>query len=142
MCKDMAIEIEGNVLTVKRPNDEKENRALHGLTRSLIHNMVVGVTDGFVKNLDVVGVGYKASMSGKTLVLNMGYSHPVEMPEPQGITFEVPSPTRIVVKGIDKQLVGQVAADVRSVRKPEPYKGKGIKYETEVVRRKVGKTGK
>lgn len=142
MCKDMAIEIEGNVLTVKRPNDEKENRALHGLTRSLIHNMVVGVTDGFVKNLDVVGVGYKASMSGKTLVLNMGYSHPVEMPEPQGITFEVPSPTRIVVKGIDKQLVGQVAADVRNVRKPEPYKGKGIKYETEVVRRKVGKTGK
>lgn len=142
MCKDMAIEIEGNVLTVKRPNDEKENRALHGLTRSLVHNMVVGVTDGFVKNLDIVGVGYKASMSGKTLVLNMGYSHPVEMPEPQGITFEVPSPTRIVVKGIDKQLVGQVAADVRSVRKPEPYKGKGIKYETEVVRRKVGKTGK
>ena len=142
MCKDMAIEIEGNVLTVKRPNDEKENRALHGLTRSLIHNMVVGVTDGFVKNLDIVGVGYKASMSGKTLVLNMGYSHPVEMPEPQGITFEVPSPTRIVVKGIDKQLVGQVAADVRNVRKPEPYKGKGIKYETEVVRRKVGKTGK
>ena len=138
----MIIEQNDGVLCVKRPNDDKENRALHGLSRSLIHNMVVGVTQGYTKGLDIVGVGYRAQLSGKILVLNMGYSHPVEVTPPAGISFEVPNPNKIVVSGISKQLVGQVAADVRKVRSPEPYKGKGIKYETEVVRRKEGKTGK
>ena len=133
---------ENGVLTVKRPSDSKEHRALHGLTRSLVHNMVVGVTEGFSKNLDINGVGYRAQMQGKNLVLNVGYSHPVEFEQPEGITFEVPAPTKIVVKGIDKQKVGQIAANIRAVREPEPYKGKGIRYENETVRRKEGKTGK
>lgn len=138
----MKIEIEDGVLRVFRPDDDKENRALHGLSRSLIHNMVVGVTNGFTKNLDIVGVGYRAQKNGQNLVLNMGYSHPVEFAPPSGITFDVPAPNKIHVLGIDKQLVGQIAADIRGVRPPEPYKGKGIKYENEIIRRKEGKTGK
>lgn len=138
----MKIAQEDGSLTVTRPNDEKENRSLHGLTRSLINNMVVGVTTGYSKTLDIVGVGYRAQLQDKKLVLSMGYSHPVEFPQPDGITFEVPVPLKIIVKGIDKQQVGQVTADIRRVRPPEPYKGKGIKYENEVVRRKEGKTGK
>lgn len=142
ISKEMIIEQEGNVLTVKRPSDEKQHRALHGLSRTLINNMVLGVTSGYQKNLEIVGVGYRAQLQGSTLVLNMGYSHPVEFTQIPGITFEVPAPTKISIKGIDKQLVGQVAANVRKVREPEPYKGKGIKYENEVIRRKEGKTGK
>ena len=138
----MELEEENGVLTVKRPSDQKEDRALHGLSRSLIHNMVVGVTTGFAKNLDVVGVGYRAQKQGNKLVLNVGYSHPVEFEEPKNIEFEVPTPNKIIVKGISKQQVGQIAANIRAVRPPEPYKGKGIKYDTEVVRRKEGKTGK
>jgi len=140
--KSMKVEVENGVLRVLRSDDEKETRALHGLSRSLIHNMVVGVTSGFSKNLEIVGVGYRAQKNGQNLVLNMGYSHPVEITPPSGITFDVPAPNKITVSGIDKQLVGQVAADIRNVRRPEPYKGKGIKYENEVVRRKEGKTGK
>ncbi len=139
---DMEISLEEGVLLVKRPSDKKEHKALHGLTRSLIHNMVVGVTAGYQKNLDIVGVGYRAQMQGTKLVLNVGYSHPVEFEPPAGITFEVPNPNRISVLGISKQQVGQMAADIRKVRPPEPYKGKGIKYENEFVRRKEGKTGK
>lgn len=142
MHPDMLIEQDNGVLTVKRPSDDKAHRALHGLTRSLIHNMVVGVTSGFEKKLEIVGTGYRAQLQGKNLVLNMGYSHPVEMVPPEGITFEVPAPNKISVKGIDKQAVGQVAANVREVRSPEPYKGKGIRYEGEVVLRKEGKAGK
>jgi len=142
ISKEMLIEQEDGVLHVKRPSDEKRHRALHGLSRSLINNMVVGVTKGFSKNLDIVGVGYRAQKQGNKLVLNVGYSHPVEFIEPAGITFEVPAPNKIVVNGIDKQLVGQIAANIRAVREPEPYKGKGIKYDTEVVLRKEGKTGK
>ena len=142
ISKEMLIEQENGVLTVKRPSDEKRHRALHGLSRSLINNMVVGVTKGFSKNLDIVGVGYRAQKQGNKLVLNVGYSHPVEFVEPAGITFEVPAPNKIVVNGIDKQLVGQIAANIRAVREPEPYKGKGIKYDNEVVLRKEGKTGK
>ena len=138
----MQVVVEGDVLTVKRPSDLKEHKALHGLSRSLIHNMVVGVTTGYQKNLDIVGVGYRAQMQGTKLVLNVGYSHPVEFEAPAGISFEVPTPNRIVVHGIDKQQVGQMAADIRKVRPPEPYKGKGIKYDYEFVRRKEGKTGK
>ena len=138
----MEIVQENGVLTVKRPSDSKEHRALHGLTRSLVHNMVVGVTEGFSKNLDINGVGYRAQMQGTKLVLNLGYSHPVEITPPSGISFECPTPNKVVVKGISKQQVGQVAADIRKWRKPEPYKGKGIKYDYETVRRKVGKTGK
>ena len=139
---DMEISMEEGVLLVKRPSDDKELEALHGLSRSLIHNMVVGVTSGYQKNLDIVGVGYRAQMQGTKLVLNVGYSHPVEFEAPAGITFEVPNPNRISVLGISKQQVGQMAADIRKVRPPEPYKGKGIKYENEFVRRKEGKTGK
>ena len=139
---DMKITIEGAVLTVTRPSDDKMHRSLHGLSRTLINNMVVGVTTGYVKALDVVGVGYRAQVTGKNLVLTIGYSHPVEMVPAEGITFECPTPNKILVKGIDKQLVGATAANVRSVREPEPYHGKGIKYETEVIRRKEGKTGK
>ena len=138
---DIKISIEDGVLTVSRPTDEKEHRALHGLTRALIANMVHGVTNGFEKALDIVGVGYKAQKQGSKIVLSMGYSHPVEIEEPKGITFDVPTPTSIVVKGISKQVVGQTAAEIRGVRPPEPYKGKGIRYKNEVVRRKVGKTG-
>ena len=139
---DMEISMGEGVLLVKRPSDDKEHKALHGLSRSLIHNMVVGVTSGYQKNLDIVGVGYRAQMQGTKLVLNVGYSHPVEFEAPAGITFEVPNPNRISVLGISKQQVGQMAADIRKVRPPEPYKGKGIKYENEFVRRKEGKTGK
>ena len=139
---DMKITIEGAVLTVASPSDDKMHRSLHGLSRTLINNMIVGVTTGYQKALDVVGVGYRAQVTGKNLVLTIGYSHPVEMVPAAGITFECPTPNKILVKGIDKQLVGAVAANVRSVREPEPYHGKGIKYETEVIRRKEGKTGK
>ena len=139
---DMMIEQDNGVLHVKRPIDDKQHRALHGLTRSLIHNMVVGVTEGFAKNLEIEGVGYRAQLQGSKLVLNMGYSHPVEFEAPEGISFEVPAPNRITVKGISKQQVGQMAADIRAVREPEPYKGKGIRYAGEYVRRKEGKTGK
>lgn len=139
---DMKIEIEGATIHVNRPSDDKMHRSLHGLSRTLIHNMVIGVTEGFQKGLDVVGVGYRAQIQGKNLVLTIGYSHPVEMVPPAGIAFECPTPNKILVKGIDKQLVGAVAANVRTVREPEPYHGKGIKYETEVIRRKEGKTGK
>ena len=142
MHPDMQIEQDNGVLTVKRPSDDKAHRALHGLTRSLIHNMVVGVTAGFEKKLEIVGTGYRAQLQGKNLVLNMGYSHPVEFQPIEGITFEVPAPNKISVKGIDKQVVGQVAANVREVRPTEPYKGKGIRYEGETVLRKEGKAGK
>ena len=138
----MNVTVEGNVVTVTRPSDEKEDRALHGLTRTLINNMVVGVTEGYSKKLEVNGVGYRVALQGKALNLTLGYSHPVIMDAPEGITFEVPDANTIIIKGIDKQLVGQVSAVVRSKRAPEPYKGKGIKYEGEKIRRKSGKTGK
>lgn len=138
---DMKIEIEGNQVLVSRPSDDKEHRSLHGLTRSLINNMVVGLTKGFQKQLEVNGIGYKAAKQGKTLVLNLGYSHPVEMEEPAGITIEVPKPNIILVKGSDKQLVGETAAKIRSKRLPDAYKGKGIKYDYETLHLKEGKTG-
>jgi len=138
----MDIKVEDGVLTVARPNDEKENRSLHGLTRALLHNMVVGVTDGFSKELEVNGVGYRAAKEGKNLVLNVGFSHQVNVPEVDGITIDVPTPNKIVILGADKQQVGQFAANVRAIRPPEPYKGKGIKYANEVVHLKEGKTGK
>ena len=138
----MLIEIENGVLSVKRPDDTKQNRAFHGLTRALIANMVTGVTNGFEKTLEIVGVGYRAQKQGKKLVMNLGFSHPVEMEDPEGLTVEVPNQTELIVKGIDKQLVGNYAAKIRDWRKPEPYKGKGIRYAGEVVRRKEGKTGK
>ena len=138
----LTIAQEGDTLTVSRPNDEKENRALHGLTRTLINNMVVGVKDGFSKKLEIVGVGYRVEKQGTKLVLGLGYSHPVVFEEANGVKFEVPDNTTIIVKGIDKQAVGQVAAVIRSKRPPEPYLGKGIKYEGERIRRKAGKTGK
>ena len=138
---NMAIAMEEGALHVTRPNDAKENRALHGLTRSLLHNMVVGVTEGFKKELDVNGVGYRVQKDGKKLVMNLGYSHQVTMDEPEGITIDVPNPNKIVISGADKQKVGQFAAEVREKRPPEPYKGKGIKYADEVIRRKEGKTG-
>ncbi len=137
----MTITQEGNVLHVTRPNDLKENRSLHGLTRTLLHNMVVGVTEGFKKELDVNGVGYRVAKEGKKLVMNLGYSHQVFMDEPEGIEIEVPNPNKIIIHGADKQQVGQFAAEVREKRPPEPYKGKGIKYTDEVIRRKEGKTG-
>ena len=139
---DMIVEQDNGVLNVKRPSDDKRHRALHGLTRTLINNMVIGTTTGYSKNLDIVGVGYRAQAQGKKLTLNVGYSHPVEINAPDGIGFETPTPNKIVVSGIDKQLVGQIAANIRAVREPEPYKGKGIRYENEYVRRKEGKTGK
>ncbi|MCR8745969.1 50S ribosomal protein L6 [Romboutsia lituseburensis] len=138
----MKINQEENTITVERPTNNKQHRALHGLTRTLIDNMVVGVTNGFEKKLELVGVGYRAQKQGKKLVMNLGYSHPVEMEDPEGITVESPNQTELVVKGIDKQLVGNYAAKIRDWRKPEPYKGKGIRYAGEVVRRKEGKTGK
>ena len=137
----MKVEVEAGVIHVSRPNDAKENRSLHGLTRTLVNNMVVGVSEGFSKTLEVNGVGYRAAKEGKNLVLNVGYSHQVIMPETEGIQIEVPNPNQIIVKGIDKQKVGQFAAEVRGKRPPEPYKGKGIKYDYEVIRRKEGKTG-
>ena len=138
---NMAIAVEENVLHVTRPNDAKENRALHGLTRTLIHNMVVGVTEGYKKELDVNGVGYRVAKEGSKLVMNLGYSHQVTMEEVPGISIEVPGPNKIIIHGCDKQQVGQFAAEVREKRPPEPYKGKGIKYTDEVIRRKAGKTG-
>lgn len=137
----LTIAQEANVLNVTRPNDLKENRSLHGLTRTLLNNMVVGVSNGFTKELDVNGVGYRVSKDGKKLIMNIGYSHQVIVDEPEGITIDVPSPNKIIVSGADKQRVGQVAAEVREKRPPEPYKGKGIKYSDEVIRRKEGKTG-
>src|SRR3954447_14190172 len=137
--RDIAVEQVDAELLVKRPTDRGEHRALHGLTRSLVANMVEGVTNGFEKRLEIQGVGYRAQLKGKNLELALGYSHPVPIDAPQGIEFEVPQPTRIVVKGIDKQLVGEVAANIRKKRPPEPYKGKGIRYEGEYVARKVGK---
>jgi large subunit ribosomal protein L6 len=136
---EMKVELEDGTLTVQRPTDRGEHRALHGLTRSLIANMVVGVTEGFEKRLEIQGVGYRAQLRGKSLELALGYSHPVSVQAPDGIEFEVPQPTEIVVRGVDKQLVGQVAADIRKRRPPEPYKGKGIRYRDEHVARKVGK---
>ena len=138
---NMAIAMDNGVLTVTRPNDAKENRALHGLTRTLINNMVVGVTTGYKKELDVNGVGYRVAKEGNKLVMNLGYSHQVIMEEKDGITIEVPAPNKIIINGCDKQKVGQFAAEVREKRPPEPYKGKGIKYTDEVIRRKAGKTG-
>ena len=130
-------------LNFVRPNDERKNKALHGLTRSLVNNMVIGVTDGFKKQLEIVGVGYRAEAQGpNALRLNLGFSHPVNVAAPEGITFEVPAPTQIVVNGIDKEVVGQVAANIRSIRKPEPYKGKGVRYSGERILRKAGKAGK
>ena len=136
---NMKIEIEGEELKVVRPNDQKQNRALHGLTRALIQNMVTGVSEGYSKTLDIIGVGYRVELKGKNLLINIGYSHPIYFIPPEEITIETPSNTQIVIKGIDKQLVGQVAAKIRSFRKPEPYKGKGIRYSDEVVVRKAGK---
>ena len=141
MHPDMIINVEGNVLTVARPTDEANHRALHGLTRTLIANMIEGVSKGYSKELDVNGVGFRVEKKGKQLVMRLGFSHEVIMEEIDGITIECPTPNKILVKGIDKQVVGQFAAEVRGKRPPEPYKGKGIKYTTEVIRRKVGKTG-
>ena len=138
----LTIAQDGATLTVTRPNDQKEVRALHGLTRTLLNNMVVGVTKGYEKKLEIVGVGYRVEKQGKKLVLGLGYSHPVVFEEKNGVTFECPNNTTIIVKGIDKQAVGQVAAVIRSKRPPEPYLGKGIKYTGERIRRKAGKTGK
>lgn len=140
--KDMKVVVEGAVINVERPSDNKLHRSLHGTTRSIINNMVSGVTEGFSKSLDLVGVGYRANKTGNKLVLNVGYSHPVEIVPENGIEFDVPSNTKVIVKGIDKELVGATAAKVRSVREPEPYKGKGIKYEGERILRKEGKAGK
>jgi large subunit ribosomal protein L6 len=137
--RDMKVSVDDSTLTVERPTDRGPHRALHGLTRSLIANMVEGVTDGFERRLEIQGVGYRAQLKGKALELALGYSHPVSMPAPEGIEFEVPQPTEIIVRGIDKQLVGETAARIRKSRPPEPYKGKGIRYQGEQVTRKVGK---
>ena len=139
---ELEIKVEDGHVVVTRPNDLKRIKALHGLTRSLIHNMVVGVSEGYKKELEVNGVGYRAAKQGKKLVLNLGYSHPVEMEDPEGLESVLDGQNKITIKGIDKQKVGQYAAEIREKRKPEPYKGKGIKYADEVIRRKVGKTGK
>ncbi len=139
--QDISIEINDSELLVTRPSDAKNHRSLHGLTRALVANMVDGVSKGFEKKLELVGVGYRAQMQGSKLVINIGFSHPVEVEPPQGIEFEVPAATKITIKGIDKQLVGNTAAHIRDIRKPEPYKGKGIKYEGEIIRRKAGKAG-
>jgi large subunit ribosomal protein L6 len=139
---EMDIKVEGDQIVVSRPNDLKKMKSFHGLTRTLINNMVVGVTAGYEKKLEVNGVGYRASKSGKTLTLNLGYSHPVEMTDPEGIETVMEGQNVIIVKGIDKEKVGQFAAEIRDKRRPEPYKGKGIKYADETIRRKVGKTGK
>ena len=140
--ENITVKLENNVITVTRPNDEKENKSLHGLTRTLINNMIQGVSNEYTKQLEINGVGYRAAKQGNTLVLTLGYSHPVKMEEPVGITYEVPNPNSVIVKGIDKELVGQMAAEVRKQRLPEPYRGKGIKYVDEHIRRKEGKTGK
>jgi len=138
---DMIVKKDGDVITVTRPSEQKMHKALHGLTRTLVNNMVVGVTEGFTKELEINGVGYRAQLQGKKLVLSLGYSHPVEYTAEDGITIEVPAPNKIIVKGANKELVGATAAKIREYRQPEPYKGKGIKYTTEVIRRKEGKTG-
>ncbi|MGH2738699.1 MAG: 50S ribosomal protein L6 [Actinomycetota bacterium] len=142
VVRDMRVIVDGGEVRVERPSDERDHRSLHGLTRSLIANMVEGVTKGYEKRLEIQGVGYRAALKGSELELQVGFSHPVTMSPPAGIEFEVPAPNRIVVKGIDKQLVGEIAANVRKVRKPEPYKGKGIRYEGEYVRKKAGKAAK
>ncbi|WP_160678902.1 50S ribosomal protein L6 [Clostridium sp. C8-1-8] len=142
MHKDITIAVEDNQVVVTRPSDIKEHRALHGLTRALVNNMVTGVTQGFQKTLELIGVGYRAQLQGKKLVMNLGYSHPVEVEPVDGVTFALDGTTKVLVQGIDKEKVGAVAADIRSWREPEPYKGKGIKYSDEVIRRKEGKTGK
>lgn len=139
---EIIVRQEDSTLFVERPNDERQNRSLHGLCRTLVSNMVIGVTDGFSKELEIVGVGYRAEAQGANLRLALGFSHPVNVPAPDGITFEIPVQTRIIIKGIDKELVGQVAANIRSIRKPEPYKGKGVRYAGERILRKAGKTGK
>ena len=139
--ESMQVEVAADEVKVTRPSDDKEHKSLHGLTRSLINNMVIGVTEGYSKTLEIVGVGYRAAMKGKNLNLTLGFSHPVVMEPPAGIEFETPEPTKIIVKGADKEVVGQVAAEIRDWRKPEPYKGKGVRYEGEHVRRKAGKTG-
>ena len=140
--KNMIIKVEGNVATVERPNDEALNKSLHGLTRTLLSNMVVGVSEGYTKQLEIVGVGYRAAKAGKTLTLTLGHSHPITFEDGNGVTFEVPQPNIVLVKGTDKQVVGQVAAQVRSKRPPEPYHGKGVKYADERIRRKSGTAGK
>ena len=139
---NMNIALDGNVIKISRPDDEPANRSLHGLTRTLINNMIIGVKDEFKRELEINGVGYRAQKQGTKLVMNLGYSHPVEMEAPEGITFDVPNPNQIIVRGIDKELVGQTAAVVRTKRPPEVYRGKGIKYAEEVIRRKEGKAGK
>ena len=139
---DITLKQEGNVLTLERPTDNKNHRAMHGLYRALVHNMVVGVTDGFTKTLEMVGTGYRANAEGNKLTINIGFSHPVILEAPEGITYETPNQTTILVKGSNKQQVGSLAADIRAIRKPEPYLGKGIKYQNEHIRRKEGKTGK
>ncbi len=139
---DMTLSREEQTLVVTRPTEQKMHRQLHGLTRTLVNNMVVGVTDGYRKGLEITGVGYRAALNGRKLTLNLGYSHPIEIDPPEGISFEVENPTRLAVVGIDKELVGQMAAKVRSTRKPEPYKGKGVRYSGEYIRRKAGKAGK
>jgi large subunit ribosomal protein L6 len=142
VAEPISVQQDAGVITVTRPSDEGEIRALHGLSRSLIANMVIGVTDGYRKTLEIVGVGYRVQARGKDLEFSLGYSHPVPVPAPDGITFRVETPTRFVVEGIDKQQVGEVAANIRKLRKPDPYKGKGVRYQNEQVRRKVGKAGK
>ncbi|HEV8053909.1 MAG TPA: 50S ribosomal protein L6 [Candidatus Limnocylindrales bacterium] len=142
LAPEMRVIREDGTLRVERPDDQKRSRALHGLTRTLVANMVIGVTDGYRKGLEITGVGYRAQLIGKKLQLNLGYSHPVEIEPPEGIAFELENPTRLAVTGIDKELVGHVAARVRATRKPEPYKGKGVRYAGEVIRRKQGKAGK
>ena len=139
---DISVRQEGAEIVVERPDDERDNRALHGLVRSLVNNMVLGVSQEFTKELEIIGVGYRANLQGSSLDLALGFSHPVKVDAPQGIAFEVPAPNRIVVRGIDKEQVGQVAADIRAIRKPEPYKGKGVRYMGEYVARKAGKTAK
>ena len=140
--QDMKIELEGNIITVVRPSESKEHRTVHGTTRALLANMITGVSEGFARSLELVGVGYRAQLQGSKLVLNVGYSHPVEFTPEAGLTIEVPSNTKVVISGISKERVGALASNIRAVRPPEPYKGKGIRYEGEVVRRKEGKTGK
>jgi large subunit ribosomal protein L6 len=139
---DMSVSQEDGTIVVTRPTEQKTHKQLHGLTRTLVNNMVIGVTDGYRKGLEITGVGYRATLNGNKLTLNLGYSHPIEIDPPAGISFEVENPTRLAVVGIDKELVGQIAAQVRSTRKPEPYKGKGVRYAGEVIRRKAGKAGK
>lgn len=140
---EITVRQEGSELLVERPNDERQNRAMHGLVRSLVNNMVIGVSEGFTKELEIIGVGYRATPKGdSSLELALGFSHPVSVDAPEGVTFEVPAPTQILIRGVDKQVVGQVAANIRAIRKPEPYKGKGVRYKGEHVVRKAGKAGK